>query len=95
MKTKIYLYCAPEGLRPGDVLGFALAEDGHGLASHLSSSVEWSKRDMGLISDRKHDGYAKCYPDGFELEWVDDPYKHEGVQKALKLNKKLAKEQKD
>lgn len=86
-KMKIYLTCMPGGFREGDVIGYALGEDGQGLASHLSSNVEFSKHDMGLTGDWKHDHYAKCYPEGYELEWVDDPETHEGWLKAVALNK--------
>jgi len=87
MTTKIYLYCVPyHFLRDGDVLGFAVAEDGRGLASHLSSGVDFSKHDMGLTSDWKHVHYTREYPDGYELEWVDDVDNHAGLQGALQLN---------
>ena len=78
---KIYLAAIPTGggsgrvhgsRRGGDVLGCALADDGTGLANHLSSSVEFAKHDMGLTSDWKHDYYREHAPNGFELEWVDD-----------------------
>lgn len=73
-----------------DVLGTAIAEDGTALASHLSSSIGFLKHDMGYKgSDWKHDLYKAHYPDGYELEWVDDPEKHEGLQKAFENNKKL------
>jgi len=84
---KIYLACFEGGMRSGDVIGHALCEDGTGLASHLSSSEGFSKHDMGLTSDWKHDTYKEHCPDGFELEWVDDPENHEGWMAALKLNK--------
>lgn len=89
---KIYLACFPYHWGShDDVIGNALAEDGTGLASHLSSSIDFSKHDMGLTSDWKHDTYAKHYPNGYELEWVDDPATHEGWQKALALNKAASK----
>ena len=91
-ETKIYLYCVPGGIRPTDVMGYALAEDGHCIASHLSSNETWSKHDMGLTSDWKHDHYAKEYPDGYELEWVpmQDVETHVGLNAALCLNRALA-----
>ena len=94
-KPKIYLACSPAaGWGAEDVVGYALAEDGQCLAQHLSSNVAWSQHDMGLTSDWKHDVYAEHYPDGYELEWVDDPHTHEGWLKAMELNKKLADEAK-
>ena len=72
----------------GDVIGYALADDGHALASHLSSNVGFSQHDMGLTSDWKHDKYKEHFPDGFELEWIDesDLEHHEGFKKAFELN---------
>jgi hypothetical protein len=75
--------------RGGDVLGAALADDGTGLAEHLSSSVGFAQHDMGLTSDWKHDYYREHFPGGFELVWVDDPATHPGWQAALEKNKAL------
>ena len=84
---KIFLYCYPaQGWGAHDVIGYALAEDGAGLASHLSSNKSFSQHDMGLTSDWKHESYKKHYPEGFELEWVDDPDNHPGVAAAYALN---------
>ena len=65
--NKIYVFARPMGnssygvIRDaettGDVIGYALAEDGECITSHLSSGVNWSKHDMGLTSDWKHDLY--------------------------------------
>ncbi len=84
---KIYLACFPGGFRAGDVIGYALSENGEGLASHLSSDVYFSKHDMGLTSDWKHDYYAKCFPEGYELIWIDNPDTDERWLKAMELNK--------
>lgn len=95
---KIYLTAFPLGsgsgnvrgsTRGGDVLGYALAEDGVALAEHLSSNVNFARHDMGLTSDWKHDRYAAHAPDGFELVWVDDPATSDAWQAALVLNKRL------
>lgn len=88
--VKIYLTCFPFnwGRDRQDVEGCALGEDGQGLATHLSSNIDWSKHDMGLTSDWKHDHYAKVYPEGYELVWIDNPDQDERWQKALELNQK-------
>lgn len=91
-KPKIYLTCFPyewgNKFRPHhDVVGQALAEDGTGLASHLSSSEDWSRHDMGLTGDWKHDIYDEHYPQGYELIWIDDPHTDPRWQAALALNK--------
>lgn len=90
-KPRIYLFCIPaEGGGANDVIGYALAEDGTALAGHVSSNKSFSKHDMGLTSDWKHDRYKAHYPEGFEIEWVDNPDDHEGYQRALALNKQAA-----
>lgn len=95
---KIYLFAIPTGSSScgvirdaeisGDTFGYALAEDGECIACHFSSGVNWSKHDMGLTSDWKHDTYDKKYPDGYELEWIDnaDLDTHAGYLEAYRLN---------
>ena len=101
MKPKIYLWCVAlnsgsgqvSGSTPGgDVLGYAMAEDGTGLASHLSSNSNFSQHDMGLTSDWKHDRYNKHYPDGFELVWLDEPKEDAGWSAAYELNQQMVVE---
>ena len=98
--AKIYLYClamnSGSGIVHGstvggDVVGFALAEDGNLLATHCSSSPDFSKHDMGLTSDWKHDDYNEHYPDGYEVEWIDEPNldNHAGFQDAFAKNQAI------
>lgn len=97
--AKIFLWCVPTGrgtgnvqdsVIGGDVIGYALAEDGTVLASHLSSNESFSKHDMGFTSDWKHEKYKAHYPNGFEIEWVDDPDSNEAFKAAFALNKQAA-----
>jgi hypothetical protein len=94
-KPKIFLYCYKIG-NGGDVIGCALAEDGSGLASHLSSNEAWAQHDMGLTSNWKHEFYQAHYPDGFEVVWVpmSELETHVEFNKAFDLNqqKKAAAE---
>lgn len=76
-----------------DVIGYALCEDGYGLASHLSSSKEWSMHDMGYESDWKHEIYKEHCPEGYELIWIEDADNDERWIKALKLNLRLSSEE--
>ena len=79
--NKIYLCALPTGRNSygvirdaettGDTIGVATSEDGEVLCTHYSSGVNWSKHDMGLTSDWKHEIYDEKYPDGYELIWVD------------------------
>lgn len=64
---KIFITAWPVDDKPPAVVGFAMAEDGTGLAQHWSSSKLWVKHDMGLTSRKKHDAYEEHYPNGYEL----------------------------
>lgn len=64
----------------GDVLVEARTEDGKWLASHISSNESWARHDIGLTSDRKHDAYRACYPNGYDL--VEVPLPVEGERDA-------------
>lgn len=71
----------------------ALTEDGVFIAGHISSNEGYAKHDIGLTSDWKHEIYEKEYPEGYELEWVDDPKNHEGILAAYEKYKKLDKKE--
>jgi len=76
---RVYATCYPMGSGSGrvhgstlggDVMGVAMCECGDVLAEHLSSSEGFSRHDMGVTSDWKHEHYRKhCGPD-FNLQWV-------------------------
>ena len=83
---KIYLVAfASNAIGPG-FHGYALAEDGAGLCGHYSSTIDFAKHDLGLTSDWKHEYYQEHYPEGYELEWVDDPDNHTGWRMAFRRN---------
>lgn len=94
MKKKIFCFINSNSL--GWVIPVALAEDGHCLASHCSSSEGWAYSDIGMNSDRKHDVYAKHYPEGYELVWVegDELKNNKEFRAACDNNAKLAREAK-
>ena len=93
MSNTIYIYAEQIGRE--DWRCFALAEDGTGLAGHLSSNEYWARHDMGFDgSTKKHNHYAEHYPDGYELEWVTDPETHFGYMAALALNRARTEEAK-
>jgi hypothetical protein len=52
-----------------DLIGVAFDEEGRQIASHISSTVDWVKHDMGITSTHKHGTYQARYPDGFTVEW--------------------------
>lgn len=67
----------------------ALGEDGKVLAGHICSDHFWAKHDMGIDENGwKRDIYEKHYPEGFEVEWVEEPLKDSRVLAAIELNKK-------
>ncbi|MGB8520825.1 MAG: hypothetical protein WCD38_11750 [Candidatus Tumulicola sp.] len=89
-KPKIFICGAPGGLRKGDYIGNALAEDGTPLGEPLCSSLDFVMRDMGVTSDWKHDGYKKHYPDGYCLVWLGawpEEGEHPAFDAALALNR--------
>jgi hypothetical protein len=64
---KIFVVCDRVG---NEFRGYALAEDGTGLAAHISSSRHWCSIDMGCdlnVKSPKFDIYSEHYPQGFEL----------------------------
>jgi hypothetical protein len=86
MKPTIYCYITSRG--PDDVTTLALAEDGSVVAAHLGSSPESARADIGATSPLTpqghdhHRAYGEHYPDGYSVEWVNDPSKHPGVEAA-------------
>jgi hypothetical protein len=76
---------------PAWMIGNALTEDGRIVVTHVSSSPDWAKHDLGVTSDWHHDDYREACPNGFEVEWVDDPTAHAGFRDALaELNRRNA-----
>lgn len=86
---KVFIWAIPSH---GDFIGYAIAEDGTGLAGHLSSSEGWVKSDM--TNAHKREIYASHYPDGYEIEWVeyDDLETHEAFNAAFSLHEKISQE---
>ena len=63
----------------GDLVVMAVDEDGFVLASHVSSSESWARRDIGVgRKDDEHrttwkdERYDGRYPDGWVVEWTSD-----------------------
>lgn len=91
IKPKIFIISYKSG---DDVISSALAEDGHVLSGHLSSSYGFAKHDMRLSSNWKHEYYSKHYPDGYELVdlvtcTVEELRQNVEYQAALKKNHEL------
>lgn len=88
---KIFIYCLDDEF--GKV-AYAVAEDGTGLAAHLSSNRLYVRHDMGINSRWKHDYYSAHYPEGYTLvDYIDvepDQLKdHPDLMEAIKLNRAI------
>ena len=85
------IYCFIKGGSSGWLNVVGIAEDGHVLSGHTSSTREFAIHDIGITSDWKHEEYQEHYPDGYELEWIeyDDVPNHKGLNDAIEKNKKL------
>lgn len=67
---KIFVFC--NGCSPGWHMFVALAEDGKGLCGHVCSHHAYASHDMGVDENGwKRDIYAKHYPDGFEVVYLE------------------------
>jgi hypothetical protein len=94
-KPKIYCW-VNSGHGTDMQLVMAMAEDGHCLASHLSSSEDWAKHDIGHShSDWKHGNYTAHYPGGWETEWIPDAEvrTHQGLNAAYARNQLLKEDE--
>ncbi|MCK5019693.1 MAG: hypothetical protein KAS32_21725 [Candidatus Peribacteraceae bacterium] len=66
---KIYIgyTVVPNGGWKGSCYGLAIAENGKGFASHISSTPSFSEKDM--TNENKRKAYKEHYPDGYEIIW--------------------------
>jgi len=86
MKHKIY--CFNNGGSDRCYEAMAIGDDGYVLAGHICSRPAYMPNDLGITSTLKHNHYnAHFGEDNWELEWVDDPYKHDGLNAAIELSK--------
>lgn len=69
------------------VVATALSEDGHVLASCETTTRNWAKHDLGFVSDRCRDLYKRHYPNGYDMEWVENPKRHIRCEQAVNLLK--------
>ena len=78
----------------GFLIACLLSEDGESLGSHACSAEGYMPHDLGMLAGSRpdrHETFREHYPDGYELEWVDDPRNHEGLMAAYELNQAMAK----
>lgn len=93
---KIYVYaiytheksCINDAEDCGDTLGYAMIVDGANysiIENHYSSGINWTKHDMGITSDWKHEIYKEKFPNGYELIWLGGFENHEEAKKATEM----------
>lgn len=82
MSDKPKIYGFVNGGSPGWYSVEAISEDGVFLAGHVCSHPGFGPHDIGVTSDWKHDTYAKYYPDGFEVVWIEDTKNDERLKAA-------------
>jgi hypothetical protein len=100
------IYCFINGGKGTDMVrAMAMAEDGTCLVQHLSSNDDFAQLDSGFAEAPAltlapaawgpnlvtRERFAEHYPDGYDLEWVDDPRSHAGLLAAYALNQEKAK----
>lgn len=91
-KTKIYGFNG--GGEPNYYIAVAMDSEGAVVASHLCSAESFMPFDLGMSkgATRKHDIYDAKYGAGnWETEFIPSSQHatHEGLQKAIELNKLL------
>jgi hypothetical protein len=90
MKHKIY--CFNNGGSPGFLMAIAIAHDGHVLAQHCCSHECYMKHDLGIVGTWQHEHYDKHFGAGqWELEWLDNPKTHDGLNAACAAHDQLPK----
>lgn len=82
-KPKIYIL-AGVSIGTTRTMNKAIAEDGETVAQGESPSLMRAHHDMGLTSGHGHAFYAKKYPDGYDLEFVSEPDRHDGLKRAIR-----------
>lgn len=85
---KIWVVCDEGGIVPGDVVSYAIAEDGEVIAGHESSNESWARHDM-IGSGWKDGRYREKYPDGYEVIWVGSqaPDGYPGLLEAIRAHR--------
>ena len=82
-KTKIYV-SVTSSASTTRTIATALAEDGNVLARQEAPSLPRAKHALCITSGQMNDVYAKAYPNGYELEFVGQPERHEAYMAAVR-----------
>lgn len=94
------IYGFNNGGSPGWLCAYAIAEDGTVLGSHVCSAEGYMPHDLGILKGSRpdrHETFRDHYPEGYRMDFVTTPEMkagHEGLDKAIELNKLKAEEEK-
>ena len=72
----------------------AISNNGTVLAMSTAPSLEEAQTNIGYLGDLQHHHYRKHFPNGYSIEWVDDPNDHEGFLEAYNLYENDKEQQK-
>lgn len=82
------IYCFINGVNSFGFSVVSVSDTCKFMSQHMSSNETWAKHDIGITSDWKHDIYQKEFPNGYELEWVDDVVSHIELMKIIETMNK-------
>ncbi len=88
--TTIYVFC--NSCEPNWHSIASVTADGRGVAGHVCSHHGFVEHDMGFVGDWKHDTYNEMFPDGWALEWVEDPRNHPVIKALIEACRAKKKE---
>ena len=89
------VFVFPNGVQKttGNLYFDVLSEDGVFFSQEVYESKEAAQEALGVTSKNRHEVYARYYPEGFEIVYVDPPDTHEGFQKAIAAHRALPVEE--
>ena len=70
-----------------DNVAMVITEDGNGVINTEANNKIDAMINLGVYGTNFHDQYNELFPQGWSIEWVDDPENHEGVMQATKINR--------
>lgn len=67
-------------------VAIVITEDGNGVIHAEADTKADAMKKTGVIGNNFHKQYDMLFPEGWDIEWVDDPDQHEGVRESVKIN---------
>jgi hypothetical protein len=80
------IYCCVWQWYKNNITGIALTEDGVCLAIVKSPSEILLKEEIGIGTMNRHGVYHTAFPEGYNLTWLDEPFKSSAFGRALHAN---------